>query len=248
MFKKEESLVDAVAKKVAQQYADEISRLVNEKIYAVLEPFREKISEIDQKVRRVEEMNDERLKHYLKILFESHSDHVVEQALSKALTRLELGVVISKLKEINQIMDKVNTIENNLRTTNSNLENVLDDLSRNVEEIEEKMNKAIQNFSLKVEEATSTAVERIKENVVIDKTLLVRVFEEVASKELAKITESVNEALFSYMDKFEQLKRELTSKIDNIRSELQSRLSELEARVGFAIGVETATTDEEERS
>lgn len=230
MFKKQEvsdSLVDAVAKKVARNYADEISQIVNERATQILSQFKEKLVEMDRRIRTVEELNDERLKHYLKILFESHSDHVVEQAVSKSFARLDLESVLVKIKELSGLIERVDELEKNLNSLKDEINSEINKITEEFSEMSKKMNTAVTYFERKVAEATTSAVEQIKENVVIDKSLLIGVFEEVSAKELSKITERIDETVFTFVEKLEQLRSELNSKFNELRSEITSKLSEL---------------------
>lgn len=233
MFRKQEvsdSLVDAVAKKVAQNYADEISQIVNERATQILSQFKEKLVEMDRRLRTVEELNDDRLKHYLKILFESHSDHVVNQAVSKSFAKLDLETVLVKLKEVNQLIERIEHIEKSIDTLKKEYDIVISKSIEEITEMSKKLDSAVSMFEKKVAEAATSAVEEIKENVAVDKSLLVSVFEEVSARELSKITERLNEVVFNFAEKLEDLRKEFNSKLNEFKSEISSKLSEFESK------------------
>ena len=191
-----EEFIMLVAKKLFERYGDAIAETINNKISQQLEPIRSKIVQMDKEIQYLRATSDEKIKDLLKSTIEVAMESIAEKSAKKAVEYIGLGKVealgegVKMLKEVQiEMAEKLDTVAKVMNTTEktlSEVSNVLKDVSSIIEDVESALNKTVEQFKTKVNDAVNRAVKQIRENVVVDKGLI----ESVVSQSLSKIVTS----------------------------------------------------------
>jgi len=127
-----------------------------------------------------------------------------------------IEVLESRIKELTKIQTEVAEVFENTSKILDDFRKSMDALSKNfadingkLETILEKQFEAVEKFRDEVAAATREAVKTIRENVVVDRTLIEGVVESVLSRIVASKMESVTSELVGLSDRVQNLEGEV---------------------------------------
>ena len=207
-----DEFVMLVAKKLFESYGSEIAETINKKTLQQLEPIRSRMAQMEKEIQYLKATSDEKIKDLLKSTIEVAMESVAEKSANKAVEHVGLNKVetlsdsLKILKELQMEMseklDNITKISKTTERTLSEVSNILENVSSLTEGVDSVLNKVVERFKTRVDDAVNRAVKQIRENVVVDKGLI----ESVVSQSLSKIVST----------KF----REIESKINGISSKV----------------------------
>jgi len=192
-----EEFIDLVAKKIFDKYGDEIAETINRKVSQQLEPIVREINQIESDIRHLKATSDEKIRDFLKTMAEVTIESVAEKAAKKAIEDVNVDAKLDALNnsikavremqmEMAEKLEKLSGVLNNAEDTLSKFTRSLENVSELSESIRKEVDKSLEEFNRQVEVAINKAVESIRENVVIDKSLL----ESVVSQTLSRLVSS----------------------------------------------------------
>ena len=224
-----EEFVVLVAKNLFDKYGDAIAESVNKKISQHLDPLRDKVAQMEKEIQHLKATSDEKVKDLLKSTIEVAMESVAEKSAKKAVEHVGLD----KIESLNESMNVVKMIQmemaekiglvskalNAVEKTLSELSKTLEDVSTLSGEIRLEIDKSLEQFREKMDNAVNRAVKSIRENVVVDKGLI----ESVVSQSLSRMVsskfadiESKIEGVSSRMDVLSKSVEELKKMEDSL--------------------------------
>lgn len=228
-----EEFVVLVAKNLFDKYGDAIAESVNKKISQHLDPLRDKVAQMEKEIQHLKATSDEKVKDLLKSTIEVAMESVAEKSAKKAVEQAVEHVGLDKIESLNESMNVVKMIQmemaekiglvskalNAVEKTLSELSKTLEDVSTLSGEIRLEIDKSLEQFREKMDNAVNRAVKSIRENVVVDKGLI----ESVVSQSLSRMVsskfadiESKIEGVSSRMDVLSKSVEELKKMEDSL--------------------------------
>jgi len=254
-----EEFVVLVAKNLFDKYGDAIAETVNKKISQHLDPLRDKVAQMEKEIQHLKATSDEKVKDLLKSTIEVAMESVAEKSAKKAVEYVGLDKIESLNESTNavkmiqiEMAEKIELVTKTLdavKKTLSELSKTLEDVSTLSGEIRLEIDKSLEQFREKMDNAVNRAVRSIRENVVVDKGLI----ESVVSQSLSRIVsskfadiESKIEGFSSRMDALSRGVEELKKMEDSLNMVI-SKIEDLEEAVNeLQVGAQPPSITQEE--
>ncbi len=185
-----EEFVDLIARRVFDKYGNELANFINKKVSQQLESVFTKMEQVESEIQHLKTAGNEKVRDFLRVVEEIKAESVAEMSAKKAIESVGIDIrlnslnnSIEKIKEVQmEFVEKLEKLTDVLEATERILIN-FEKVSTVSENIEKEVDKSLDQFNKKVENAVNKAVESIRENVVVDKTLI----ESVISQSLSRL-------------------------------------------------------------